>query len=129
MLPADDQAFLDDRFPGATVCTDGGMIAVIIPEFPLPAGFTQKQADLMLRLQPGYPDVHPDMWWFEPFVERVDGQVIQATEAREVHLERVWQRWSRHLQPGQWRSGVDSLESYVSLVRGELGAAARPLAA
>lgn len=129
MLPANDQAYLEERFPEFTVSADAGMIAVVIPSFPLPAGFTQDRADLMLRLSPGYPDVHPDMWWFEPFVLRSDGQSIQATEAREPHLGRTWQRWSRHFQSGQWRSGIDSLESYLSLVKGELKAAAQQLAA
>jgi len=129
MLPPDDQAFLEDRFPDFTISNEGGMIVIVIPGLPLPAGFTAGRADLMLRLSPGYPDVPPDMWWFEPFVLRTDGQVIAATEAREPHLGRVWQRWSRHFTAGQWRAGVDSLESYVSLVRSELRAAARDIAA
>lgn len=129
MLPPIDQAYLDERYPGSTVSNDGGMIAVVIPNFALPAGFTQERADLLLRLSPGYPDVHPDMWWFEPFIVRNDGRPIAATESREPYLGRIWQRWSRHLNPGQWRAGIDSLESYLSLVRKELNSAARSLAA
>jgi len=60
------------------------------------------------------------MWWFDPPVRRVDGQTIPATDVVEQHLGRGWQRWSRHLQPEQWRSGVDGLENYVALVRSEL---------
>ncbi len=129
MLPPNDQGYLDERFPGCSVTNDGGMIAVVVPGFPLPAGFTTGRADLLLRLSPGYPDVHPDMWWFEPYVVRVDGRPIPATDAREQHLGRTWQRWSRHLNPGQWRTGIDSLESYLSLVRSELKSAAQSLAA
>ena len=129
MLPPIDQAHLDARAPGSAVSFYGGMICVVIPSFPSPAGFTQASADLLLRLSPGYPDVPPDMWWFCPAVRRADGQVIPATESQESHLGRTWQRWSRHFNPGQWRSGVDSLESYLALVRQELEAAARSRAA
>lgn len=129
MLPPNDQAYLDERYVGSTVSNDGGMIAVVVPGFQLPAGFTTERADLLLRLSPGYPDIQPDMWWFEPYVVRTDGRPIPATDAREQHLGRMWQRWSRHLNPGQWRVGIDSLESYLALVRSELKSAARSLAA
>lgn len=129
MLPPVDHDYLQARAPGHTVSLDSGMISIVIPAFPLPAGFTTAAADLLLRLSPGYPDVAPDMWWFEPAVRRTDGQDIAATQSQEAYLGRIWQRWSRHLQPGQWRSGIDSLESYMALVRKELDAAARACAA
>lgn len=125
MLPLIDQSYLETRPQGGTILLDGGMICVVIPTFPLPTGFTQASADLLLRLSPGYPDVPPDMWWFCPAVQRTDGQVITATELTENYLGRAWQRWSRHFNPGQWRSGVDSLESYIALIRQELKTAAR----
>ncbi|MEK4031889.1 E2/UBC family protein [Methylocystis sp. IM3] len=124
MLPQIDQDCLAERAPGHTVSSDAGMICVVIPEFPLGPGFDLSTADLMLRLAPGYPDIAPDMWWFHPPVRRTDGTQIPATQAMEHHLGREWQRWSRHLQPGQWRSGIDSLESYLAIVRRELALAA-----
>ena len=129
MLPPDDDDYLQARAPSHMVSLDGGMINIVIPSFPLPPGFTLGAADLLLRLSAGYPDVPPDMWWFEPAVRRVDGQTIAATESQEAYLGRTWQRWSRHLQPGQWRSGIDSIESYLALVRKELDAAAMARAA
>jgi hypothetical protein len=60
------------------------------------------------------------MWWFDPPAQRADGQVIQAADAVEQHLGRTWQRWSRHFNQGQWRSGVDTLESFLALIRKEL---------
>lgn len=129
MLPSEDQAYLDERFPGNSVTGEGGLICVVLPNFPLPAGFTLTAADLLLRLPPGYPDAPPDMWWFEPFIVRAGGGEIPQTNSHETYLGRVWQRWSRHLPPGSWRPGLDSIESYLSLVRTELAKAARPLAA
>lgn len=129
MLPPIDQDYLQARAPGCAVSLDRGMICVVIPSFPLPAGFATATADILLRLSPGYPDVPPDMWWFAPAIRRIDGREIPATQLQESYLGRVWQRWSRHLNPGQWRSGIDSIESYLALVRKELEAAARSYAA
>ena len=129
MLPSIDQEHLQARAPDSTVTLEGDMICIVLPTFALPCGFTVQNADLLLRLSPGYPDVAPDMWWFSPAVIRADGRTIAATEHQEVYLGRTWQRWSRHLNAGQWRSGVDSLESYLALVRKELDSAAAVLAA
>jgi hypothetical protein len=96
------------------------MTCVILPGFPLPAGFDRVSSDLLLRLSPGYPDVPPDMWWFDPPVRPRDGRSVPATEHVECHLGRSWQRWSRHLSPGNWRSGIDGLESFLALLRREL---------
>ena len=101
------------------------MVCVLLPKFALPVGLNIGQADLLLRLSAGYPDVPPDMWWFSPAVLRADGTRIEATESVEHHLGRDWQRWSRHLDPNRWMAGVDSLESYFTLIASELHKAAR----
>lgn len=96
------------------------MTCVVIRGYVLPPGYDRAQSDLLLRLSPGFPDVPPDMWWFDPAIRLRDGRNVQATEVTEHHLGRTWQRWSRHFTPGQWRSGTDSLESFLALIRKEL---------
>ena len=76
MLPPNDLECLAERAPGHQVSIEGGMVCVLIPDFPLGEGFDQKVSDLLLRLATGYPDVAPDMWWFHPPVRRADGQTI-----------------------------------------------------
>jgi hypothetical protein len=120
MLPAPDANYLQERAPNHAVSTEANMICVLIPAYPLPQGFDHTHADLLLRLSAGYPDVPPDMWWFDPPARRADGQIIPATEVVEHHLGRSWQRWSRHFTAGQWKSGIDSLESFLALLHREL---------
>ena len=96
------------------------MTCVVLPNWPLPRGFDFEVADLLIRLSAGYPDVHPDMWWFDPPVHLADGTNLPATEVMEPHLGRTWQRWSRHFNNGQWQSGTDGLESFLALVRHDL---------
>lgn len=103
-----------------TVVEEGNMTCVVFAGYTLPSGVTVAQADLLVRLSPGFPDIPPDMWWFSPAVMRADGQAISATDVTEVHLGRSWQRWSRHLPAGQWQPGVDCIESFLALIRREL---------
>jgi hypothetical protein len=120
MLPVSDNNYLKERAPNHVVSAEANVICVLIPVYPLPEGFDRAHSDLLLRLSAGYPDIPPDMWWFDPPVRRADGQAIPATEVIEHHLGRSWQRWSRHFKPGQWESGTDSLESFLALLRREL---------
>lgn len=123
MLPPYDSKYLSERVGNHSVASEANMICVILPSFTLPAGLNPTQSDLLVRISAGYPDVAPDMWWFDPPVARIDGQPIPATQVIERHLGRSWQRWSRHLTPGQWRSGIDGLESFLAIIRRELDTA------
>lgn len=120
MLPDSDIAYLNERGIRFEVANEANMTCVIIPAWALPPGYSHPSADLLLRLSAGYPDIPPDMWWFDPAISLATGQAVQATESIEPYLGRKWQRWSRHFLPGQWQSGIDGLESYFALIRAEL---------
>lgn len=119
-LPDADVAFLNERGLAHDVLNDAGMTCVVLPSWSLPPGYDRGCSDLLIRLSPGYPDVHPDMWWFDPPVRLADGTALPATEVMQPLLGRNWQRWSRHLNKGQWQSGVDGLESFLALIRRDL---------
>ena len=119
-LPASDMKYLAERGIEHRVSLEANMICVVLPNFTLPGGLDRARSDLLLRLNAGYPDVAPDMWWFDPPIRRADATMIEATQAMENHLGRIWQRWSRHFNAGQWRSGIDGLESFLALIRKEL---------
>jgi hypothetical protein len=128
-LPESDLEFLAARNISYQVQSDGAMTCVIVACWRLPIGLNTAQADVLLRLVPGYPDLAPDMWWCDPALTRADGTPIPATEVREIHLGRTWQRWSRHFLPGQWKSGIDGLESYFALIQSEFQTASAQRAA
>ena len=44
-------------------------------------GYDRPEADLLLRLSPGYPDVAPDMWWFDPPAKLANGGRPPATDS------------------------------------------------
>ena len=123
-LPDADARYLTEREIPHVVDTDAGMVCVVLTGWRLPAGLSSGTVDVLLRLPAGYPDVAPDMWWVDPGLRRQDGGEIPATQLTEQYLGRSWQRWSRHFAPGQWQSGIDGLESYIALMRGEFEIAA-----
>lgn len=129
MLPADDVDFLTERFSSHGVVVEEGMTCVLVPALVLPIGLSHVASDLLLRLSPGFPDVPPDMFWFDPPLRRADGAIIDRADVTETYLGRQWQRWSRHMPNGCWRSGSDGLRSYFTLIERELSRAALRTAA
>lgn len=119
-LPQADIVCLTERGIEYSVSSEANMTCIVFPSYGLPCGYDRPASDLLVRLNPGFPDVPPDMWWFNPAIRLANGRVVQATEVMERHLGRDWQRWSRHFNAGQWRSGIDSLESFLALIRREL---------
>ncbi len=119
-LPNSEITCLAERGLQYSVASEANFTCVVIPGYVLPAGYDRAKADLLLRLSPGFPDVPPDMWWFDPAVRLRDGRSVPATDVMEYHVGRTWQRWSRHFNPGQWHAGTDSLESFLALIRKEL---------
>ncbi len=93
------------------------MTCVVLCGFKLRPGFTLTATDLLLRLPAGFPDAAPDMFWCDPPVARTDEIAIPAADQYEEHLGRRWQRFSRHLSPGEWRPGIDSIDSFIALIR------------
>lgn len=96
---------------------EGGMTCVVLQAFRVPAGLNVSETDMLLRLPPGFPDAAPDMFWCDPAVRRADGAAIAQSDVTEPYLGRQWQRFSRHLTPGEWRPGLDSIDSFIVLIR------------
>jgi hypothetical protein len=124
-LPPEDASFLERAGIENRTFEEAGTLNVELLNFPFPPGLNSERGSVLFRLAPSYPDTPPDMWWVIPHLN-AGGQAIPATEILEVHDGRTWQRWSRHLDAGTWKSGIDGLESYVRLLRTELAAAAAP---
>ncbi len=127
MLPERDLAFLTEHVPGHRIEADGGLIAVVVPDYLLPAGFLPRTVELLLLIPFGYPDTPLDMFWVAPDVVLHGGP--PAATCNEVHLGRSWQRFSRHLSQGVWRPGVDGIQSYLALLSTMLSREAKPEAA
>lgn len=123
-----DVNFLQERDFRYELTEESGVQCLVMIDWALPIGYSQSHSDLLIRLPAGYPDIAPDMWWFSPAITRPDGIAIDATQVSENYLGRTWQRWSRHLGPNQWATGIDDLRSFHSLVWREVCKAVKVVA-
>lgn len=120
VLPEQDAAFLSEKKYAHDLFPQGGELHVVINNFQFPSQhYSPDKADLLIKIPPGYPNTPLDMFWTNPEVKLVNGQVPQKTESREEHHGKTWQRWSRHYVT-PWRPGIDSLRSFVQSIHVEL---------
>lgn len=120
LLPDSDLEYLRSQGLDFEAQLEGNMISLVIKGFALPAGYQPSEVDLLLRLPLQFPQVPPDMFWTDPAISYTNGGTPSQTQAREVHVGRSWQRWSRHFGRSQWRPGTDDLRSYLRLIRSTL---------
>lgn len=116
MLRDRDTAVLDELGLAYESQSEPGFVNVVISGYPTGSGLEPRTTSLLVRLPLGFPDATPDMFWCDPPVVTAQGQAVPGTEAREAHVGRNWQRWSRHIQ-GQWRPGIDNLATYLAYIR------------
>jgi hypothetical protein len=114
-----DQEYLEAKAYNFEVVTQGAELHVVIHDFPLPAAYSERSVDLLVRLPAGYPNAGLDMFWTIPRVTLANGQIPVAAAVNENHGGRNWQRWSRHWTT-PWRPGVDGLGAFLVAVRNEL---------
>lgn len=115
-LPSDDEEWLASLGLRHELVSDGGILRVVVYDFPVPAGFNLEKVAVNVRIEPGYPDAQIDMAYFHPALARADAQAIGAL-ATDDFDGKTWQRWSRHRTPANpWRPGVDNLSTHFALI-------------
>jgi hypothetical protein len=67
-------------------------------------------------IPPSYPTTEFDMMYFYPALHRFDNLPIGALSDHSLE-GKIFQRWSRHRNPGEWRAGIDNVETHVVSVR------------
>lgn len=84
--------------------------------------YDKPRVDLLIRIPGGYPTAALDMFYVSPELKLRSGGVPTASEVREDHIGRNWQRFSRHMNSGLclWRPGRDSLKTFLALILAEL---------
>ena len=117
-------AELDElREEGWTVeAIDGeGSALVVFRCYSMPAGFSKRSTDLLLKLPISYPNGQPDMFWVEVDLVLANGDVPKEANVVETHLGRQWRRFSWHLK--NWNPGRDNIRTYLEFVNARLAKA------
>jgi hypothetical protein len=116
-LPERDRQYLEQRGLNYREVTDGSNKGLVLTDFALPVGiYDRPQADILILLPSGYPDIPTDMFYLFPWVTL--GQTVKYPKAADqpfLFEGKRWQRWSRHCN--QWRAGIDGI--HITLIRME----------
>jgi len=120
LLPEQDTDFLKSKNYEFELLPHNSITHLIIKKFIFPAQYyLPSEADLLIEIPAGYPNAPLDMFWINPEIKLANGVAPQQTETRADYHGKSWQRWSRHYVT-PWRSGVDSLRSFVQSIIAEL---------
>jgi hypothetical protein len=124
-VPMKDRAYLESKGFQYKEINDGARNGLIINNFPInEEKFKIKEASLLIILPNGYSDVAPDMFYFSPDLKLANSNTYPAAaDVFENYFGVNWQRWSRHFDGNNWRSGIDGIESYIQRVITALKAA------
>jgi hypothetical protein len=133
-LPEDDQDFLqlkgikhalhEEDVPGGEKRR-----GVEFLEFPLPPNLYTRQdgnlvatanVSILVLIPKGYAKTKLDSWYIHPAVFLSGGQTANCAGVESDVFGRKWQFWSRHLADGEWREGIDGLETYLQYIHGGL---------
>jgi hypothetical protein len=93
-----------------------GSIAVVVPNIPLPEGWTATTATIRFKAPVGYPLSRPDCFWTDPDLRLKDGKLPQNTGQNQMPEEPsalLWFSW--HLQ--SWSPNADTLITYLNVIR------------
>lgn len=115
LLP-EDEAYLNKTYPQWETLQSGNTGWILLHEFKLPSGYNIEETTVAFMIPPSYPTVEFDMMYFYPALQRIDGKGIGALEPQALD-GKTFQRWSRHRNPGEWRPGIDNLETHVLSVQ------------
>lgn len=113
-LPEDDVDFLNKQGLLWEALSLNGLW-LIIHNYPVPHGYNVNKVQVALMISPNYPASEIDMAYFHPHLARSNGRAVHAITPQIID-GRNFQRWSRHRQPGEWRPGIDNIQTHLVLV-------------
>lgn len=104
---------------------DANRNGLILRNWLLPVGkYNLLTSDLLILIPNGYPEVRPDMWYFNPAILLAPSNISARQTQANINFEgKAWQRWSRHYPANEWRSGVDGIHTYLKKVQTALESA------
>lgn len=104
-------------YPATQVHTLGDRVGVLLPDHPLPQGWTKSHTNLVWLLEPGYPVTQPDCFWMDEDARSLPGQPPVNTRLQPCPLgtgsTRRWVSW--HL--AQWNPAKHNLEAWLNCIR------------
>ncbi len=91
-------ATIVEKYPGAyAVDEPSGGVALIIPALPIPVGFTNTNARILMRFPALYPAERLDLFWLTPTLKRSNGAGLPNVMMEGVSIaDELWTQISWH---------------------------------
>ncbi len=116
-LPLKDQEYLEAKGLQYSQVQESGKNGLILQNYHLPNNkYHVNFSSLLIFMPAGYSDVPPDMFYTYPALILLNGGTPMATTTGLSFYGFNWQQWSRHLNNGDWRAGIDGVWSYLNKV-------------
>jgi hypothetical protein len=96
-----------------------GAYLVVVPDFPLPPGWSKPSTSIRFIAPVGYPLAKPDCFWADPDLRLASGGPPMNTggnQIPEVPLSQLWFSW--HV--AAWDPNADSLVTYFHVIKNRL---------
>jgi len=74
----------------------GGSLLLVIPRYPIPAGFDRSAARIAVRIGALYPAEKLDLFWVDPALSRSDGAGLPNVMGAMSLAEDAWTQISWH---------------------------------
>jgi ABC-type microcin C transport system permease subunit YejB len=116
-LPESDIEFLEEKEYKYTLVPNEKGVYLIISNFHFPEAYIPREADLLINIIAGYPNTPLDMFYTNPTVKLVNGNLPNRAGVTQNFNNTAWQQWSRHYV---WRLGIDNLRTFISSINNEL---------
>jgi hypothetical protein len=115
-LPAEDVAALNGTGLEWETVKEGQVTWLVLPHYPVPAGYNHSVVSAALRIPASYPDEQIDMVFFHPAIALTSGRGINNLS--DVQFDgKTYQQWSRHRTGANpWRPDVDNIGTHLVLV-------------
>ena len=117
----EEEPLLVDAFP--SVRLDRDTQTVLLPDYRLPAGWSQDQTDVLFVYPANYPAGCPDNVCTRPDLRLASGHHAQNNQGTHIYAGRDWLQLSWHID-AEWRPSATAAEG-SNLVTYLIGALAR----
>lgn len=114
----EETAYLDTLSPQWETIKAKGFRWLLIPNFPIPEGYTVDRAIAAINIPLEYPIAKLDMVYFYPAIKRSDGKEIKQTQCQQTIDGKNFQRWSRHYTSAHpWDPNGDSIITHIMAIQ------------
>lgn len=90
-----------------TALLDVDQLVVVLPNHPLPAGWSHLSTDVLFAIPANYPAGQPDNVCARPDLTLAGGAPPGNNQGQQTHAGQTWLQFSWHIEPGDWRPSAD----------------------